>query len=198
MFNVIIGVYNYDFTKRADLYGDFVISLALDATGTLTGSVIENEASGLVTFTGLKIETKGIYYLKADCSKATQATSQELIIGILVIKSHTVNINPNPVSICEEFIVSVTIFDQFSVLYINSATVTINSDCAFFDNLVQTTTNGIQEFSLYSSVIALCQLTVTTSYALTESSNSISSTYSVEFIQSKLKFEVSPPTVRTK
>lgn len=175
-------------------YGAFTVSLSLTSTGILSGTLTQTEVSGIGTFANLKIESKGIFYLQASSVAKIQDISQELIIGILVIKRQTVQITPNPIYKCQEFIVTVKIFDQFSQLYSNLASIALSSNCAYSNNSFSTSA-GTHSFSLYSHEVNTCQLTIESSYSLPESSGSIYSTETVEFLQSQLVFTVSPPKV---
>ena len=106
----------FDLTKIASTHGTFKIKLSLNSALALDGTNPISAVNGVAEFTNIKITSKGIFYILADESHLVQAKSEELIIGIYILRSQIISISPSSISKCEQF--SVNVRHMIKIIYL--------------------------------------------------------------------------------
>lgn len=154
----------YDSTNTiSSTYHDFVVTVSLTQTGTITGTLSATSSSGTSTFSSLTITSTGNYNLVFSALGFTSVTSANIQISALALDSLTLVLSDSTISAYKPFTATVTLLDQRSGLWTSSTSITISGDKAIGGTLTQTTTTGSQVFSIYGKASGTLTLTATAS-----------------------------------
>lgn len=154
----------YDSTNSIlSTYHDFIVTVSLTPSGTITGSLSITSSSGLSSFSSLIITTVGNYNLIFSAPGFTDVQSANIQISALSLNSVTLVLSDTTISAYKTFTATVTLLDQRSGLWTTSTSITISGDKSIGGTLVQTTTSGSQIFSIYGKASGTLTLTATAS-----------------------------------
>jgi hypothetical protein len=158
IFSVDVQVYDNTGATAITTYGPFSITIALDPSGTLTGSLSASTSSGKASFTSLQITTYGDY--KISASSNDMLTGYSSTFTILTLRSMSLSSSPSSLSAYFSFTVTVLLKDQNGGTWTSSSTVDLSGSNLFGNSgLSKTTSTGSASFQVYVTISGVVTIT---------------------------------------
>jgi hypothetical protein len=199
-FSVSVGVYNNPGTIVESLRGPYTVALSLTSTGTVSGTSILgtvsiNTASGLVTFSSLRILSLGSFTVTATSANIVTGTYSGISTVNYAFSMTLVSSIATPTRFFD-FTVTASIKGEDTFAFIGScaAYLTENGGTSILGTTSLTTTTGTAAFSIYFTVLG--SKTITCTCPAVGSSPGTSATVSVTVLIPYLKVSLFSPIVK--
>ena len=186
-FSVSVGVYDNDSQLLETVRGPYLIVLTLTPTGTIFGTSSVNTASGIASFSSLRILSAGTFTITASSSGITSATSTFFTV-INYVYTVTITSSISRPSANFNFGVTVLLLGEDTNAYTSSATIILTAGSNTISGILSaTTSSGTATLSVY--------FTTTGSKTITATCNTITGSVTVTVLTDILKIESLSPTV---
>jgi hypothetical protein len=183
-FSVKVEIYDSSDTTLVTR-GSYSVTISLDPSETLSGTLTGTTSSGSFSFSGLGIAKYGSYKIKAvgtDLTTGYSSTFTVLDFTTITLASTSTSYSEN----CD-FTVTATLKDQLGGTWTQSLSLLLSGSNVQPSSALNPTVTGSHSFTIYC-----------TSYGtltLTASSGTISATLTLTILQNRLKFDSVSPVV---
>jgi hypothetical protein len=165
----------------------FSISLALNPSGTITGTSSVSSSGGTSSFSGLKITSVGTFDIIASSTGMISGTYSSVTITALALTSIALTSSTSSISGLFSFTLTAKLYDQPGDYWTQSTVVSLTSNKVFGGSTSSTSTTGITTFSIYGIEPG--------SHLFTATASGISGSVSVTILSNVLSFSSISPTV---
>lgn len=193
-FSVTVGVYDSAGSLIENSNQNYIITLSLTPSGTLSGVKTLTTVSGTTTFTSLRILSNGSFQITASCATLASIHSSQLTIENFAY-SITIESSSVAPSVNFDFTLTVTIKGEDLELFVNSCTLSLTETGGdtIGGTTSLTTSTGTASFTIFFATAGskIIQATCPASGPSPEVSNTIS----VTVLSLALKIESVSPIV---
>ena len=190
-FTVTVGVYDNNRYYLENTHGPHSITIVLVPTGSLYGTTTVNSATGIATFSNIRILSAGTFNIVGSCTNMISATS---ILATVTNYAYTMTASSSNSSPTKNFSFTVTVIlsGEDTNTFTGSCTVSLTGT-NLAGTLSDTTSTGTATFSVYITTTG--SKTITATCPASGSSPAVTATTTVNVLNQILSFGTITPTV---
>lgn len=194
-FSVAIGVYDNSGTTLETTRGPYTVSIALSPTGSISGVVSGATSSGQITFSSLRIVSRGTYYIVGSSTSITSITSS--VSATVVNYAYTISLSTSSTTPSANFDFTLTAIlkGEDGNAFIGSCAVafTESSGSSIYPSSSITTSTGTATLTAYMT--SLGSKTITSTCPASGSSPAVASSVTITILTEILKIITITPAV---
>ena len=166
----------------------------MSPTGTLSGTLVGSTTSGQITFTGLKIFSRGTFYIVAFNSIIGTITSSSSATIVNFVHSMTLTASNAAPSAYFNFILTTTLYGEDNNLFTGTCLISFTeaSSASFYPSSTISTSTGTAALTVYMTSTGSKTITAT---CPSSGSSSVSTSVSLTILSEILKITSINPTV---
>ena len=195
-FSLLVGVYDNGGQHVETSLGSYTISLTLSSSGIFSGTVSGVTTNGQITFSGLRIISRGTYTITASSTGITSATTSTVSIVNYAYTVTTATSNSSP-SENFSFTITVTIKGEDGAAFLGSCTVALTESTSSITMTsaasALTTSTGTATLSIYATSTG--SKTITATCPASGSSPAVSGSVAITVLTEVLKITFTPTVI---
>jgi hypothetical protein len=183
-FSVEVRVYYYGTTTLVTSYGPYSVTLSLNPSGTLSGTLTGTTSSGIVSFSNLYILSRNTFTVDASSTDLLTGSSSTFFCTNYV-KTMSVSIDNSLPTVLFNHVVTVLLYGDDGAAFTGSVAVSISST-SLTGTLSLTTSSGTATFSSVYFTLSGSEI-ITASVPASSPYSAVSATHTVTVNQPRLK-----------